>query len=128
VAGLLITTEAMVAEKPEPKPAMPPMPPGCGMDFRGPRLFADQSRPRRETSGGRQHSALVTALLAAAGMADPGTTRRGILQRVLRPPASKPPVTFASGPTRQSAQSRNERRVSIFSGFSATIDANLHGG
>jgi chaperonin GroEL len=28
VAGLLITTEAMVAEKPEPKPAMPP---GGGM-------------------------------------------------------------------------------------------------
>ncbi|MGH7099010.1 MAG: chaperonin GroEL, partial [Stellaceae bacterium] len=33
VAGLLITTEAMVAEKPEPKPAMPAMPPGGGMDF-----------------------------------------------------------------------------------------------
>jgi chaperonin GroEL len=31
VAGLLITTEAMVAEKPEPKPAMPAMPPGGGM-------------------------------------------------------------------------------------------------
>jgi len=35
VAGLLITTEAMVAEKPEPKSAMPAMPPGGmgGMDF-----------------------------------------------------------------------------------------------
>src|SRR5436309_10094622 len=36
VAGLLITTEAMVAEKPEPKSAMAAMPPGggmCGMDF-----------------------------------------------------------------------------------------------
>ncbi len=32
VAGLLITTEAMVAEKPEKK-APPPMPPGGGMDF-----------------------------------------------------------------------------------------------
>src|SRR5919206_438806 len=31
VAGLLITTEAMVAEKPEPKPAVPAMPPGGGM-------------------------------------------------------------------------------------------------
>jgi chaperonin GroEL len=31
VAGLLITTEAMVAEKPEPKSAMPAMPPGGGM-------------------------------------------------------------------------------------------------
>ena len=30
VAGLLITTEAMVAEKPEKK-AMPAMPPGGGM-------------------------------------------------------------------------------------------------
>ena len=30
VAGLLITTEAMVAEKPEPK-APPAMPPGGGM-------------------------------------------------------------------------------------------------
>ncbi|OFV83989.1 MAG: chaperonin GroL [Acidobacteria bacterium RBG_16_64_8] len=31
VAGLLLTTEAMVAEKPEEKTAMPPMPPGGGM-------------------------------------------------------------------------------------------------
>src|SRR5207244_4340775 len=31
VAGLLITTEAMVAEKPEPKGQMPQMPPGGGM-------------------------------------------------------------------------------------------------
>jgi len=31
VAGLLLTTEAMVAEKPEEKPAMPAMPPGGGM-------------------------------------------------------------------------------------------------
>jgi chaperonin GroEL len=33
VAGLLITTEAMVAELPKKKDAMPPMPPGGGMDF-----------------------------------------------------------------------------------------------
>src|SRR5690242_3255912 len=35
VAGLLVTTEAMVAEKPEPKSPMPAMPPGGmgGMDF-----------------------------------------------------------------------------------------------
>jgi chaperonin GroEL len=31
VAGLLVTTEAMVAEKPKDKAAMPPMPPGGGM-------------------------------------------------------------------------------------------------
>ena len=31
IAGLLITTEAMVAEKLEPKSAMPAMPPGGGM-------------------------------------------------------------------------------------------------
>jgi chaperonin GroEL len=31
VAGLLLTTEAMVAEKPEEKTATPPMPPGGGM-------------------------------------------------------------------------------------------------
>ncbi|HEV8341495.1 MAG TPA: chaperonin GroEL [Candidatus Binatia bacterium] len=31
VAALLLTTEAMVAEKPEERPAMPPMPPGGGM-------------------------------------------------------------------------------------------------
>ncbi|HUN53473.1 MAG TPA: TCP-1/cpn60 chaperonin family protein, partial [Candidatus Sulfotelmatobacter sp.] len=31
VAGLLITTEAMVAERPEKKDAMPAMPPGGGM-------------------------------------------------------------------------------------------------
>ena len=31
VAGLLVTTEAMVAEKPEPKGQMPQMPPGGGM-------------------------------------------------------------------------------------------------
>jgi chaperonin GroEL len=33
VAGLLITTEAMVAELPKKKDSMPPMPPGGGMDF-----------------------------------------------------------------------------------------------
>jgi chaperonin GroEL len=34
VASLLVTTEAMVAEMPKEKPAMPPMPPGGGgMDF-----------------------------------------------------------------------------------------------
>jgi len=33
VAGLLVTTEAMVAEKPEKKPAGPPMPHGGDMDF-----------------------------------------------------------------------------------------------
>ena len=32
VAGLLVTTEAMVAEKPEKKTPVPPMPPG-GMDY-----------------------------------------------------------------------------------------------
>jgi chaperonin GroEL len=31
VAGLLVTTEAMLAEKPEPKSPMPAMPPGGGM-------------------------------------------------------------------------------------------------
>src|SRR3954467_8284723 len=31
IAGLLVTTEAMVAEKPEPKSQMPAMPPGGGM-------------------------------------------------------------------------------------------------
>jgi chaperonin GroEL len=35
VAGLLVTTEAMVAEKPEKKDAMPPMPPGGGMGDMG---------------------------------------------------------------------------------------------
>src|SRR3954465_11550629 len=35
VAGLLITTEAMVAEKPEPKSPMPAMPPGGGMGGMG---------------------------------------------------------------------------------------------
>ena len=33
VAGLLITTEAMVAELPKKKDNMPAMPPGGGMDF-----------------------------------------------------------------------------------------------
>jgi len=31
VAGLLLTTEAMVAEKPKPKEETPAMPPGGGM-------------------------------------------------------------------------------------------------
>src|ERR1051325_2716658 len=35
VASMLLTTEAMVAEKPEDKPAMPPMPPGGGMGGMG---------------------------------------------------------------------------------------------
>ena len=30
IAGLMLTTEAMVAEKPDDKSAMPPMPPGGG--------------------------------------------------------------------------------------------------
>src|SRR6266536_1662660 len=33
VAGLLVTTEAMVAEKPKKEAAMPAMPPGGGMDY-----------------------------------------------------------------------------------------------
>jgi chaperonin GroEL len=33
VAGLIVTAEAMVAEVPKDKPAMPPMPGGGGMDF-----------------------------------------------------------------------------------------------
>ncbi|NLS03760.1 chaperonin GroEL [Rhizobium sp. P32RR-XVIII] len=33
VAGLLVTTEAMVAEKPRKESAVPAMPPGAGMDF-----------------------------------------------------------------------------------------------
>ncbi|RWL47611.1 MAG: chaperonin GroEL [Mesorhizobium sp.] len=33
VAGLLVTTEAMVAEKPKKEPAVPAMPAGAGMDF-----------------------------------------------------------------------------------------------
>ncbi len=33
IAAMLLTTETLVTEKPEPKPAMPPMPPGGGMDF-----------------------------------------------------------------------------------------------
>src|SRR5436305_15298792 len=50
VAGLLITTEAMVAEKPEPKSAMPAMPPGGGiggMDF-----YAKSHRCRIDTPAG----------------------------------------------------------------------------
>ena len=35
VAGLLVTTEAMVAEVPKDKPAMPPMPGGGGMGGMG---------------------------------------------------------------------------------------------
>ncbi|MCZ6624533.1 MAG: chaperonin GroEL [Deltaproteobacteria bacterium] len=35
IAGLLLTTEAMVAEKPEEKSSMPPMPPGGGMGGMG---------------------------------------------------------------------------------------------
>ena len=35
VAGLLVTTEAMVAEAPKEQPAMPPMPPGGGMGGMG---------------------------------------------------------------------------------------------
>jgi chaperonin GroEL len=33
IAGMVLTTEAMITDKPEPKPAMPAMPPGGGMDF-----------------------------------------------------------------------------------------------
>ena len=34
IAAMVLTTEAMIADKPEPKSAMPQMPPGGGgMDF-----------------------------------------------------------------------------------------------
>ena len=33
VAGMILTTEALITDKPEPASAMPPMPPGGGMDF-----------------------------------------------------------------------------------------------
>ena len=33
IAAMVLTTEAMITDKPEPEPAMPPMPPGGGMDF-----------------------------------------------------------------------------------------------
>jgi len=33
IAGMVLTTEAMITDKPEPKSAMPAMPPGGGMDF-----------------------------------------------------------------------------------------------
>ena len=33
IAGLLLTTEALVTDIPEDKPAGPPMPGGGGMDF-----------------------------------------------------------------------------------------------
>jgi chaperonin GroEL len=33
IAGLLMTTEAMVAEKPKKESLMPAMPPGGGMDY-----------------------------------------------------------------------------------------------
>ena len=33
IAGLLMTTEAMVAEKPKKEAPMPAMPPGGGMDY-----------------------------------------------------------------------------------------------
>jgi chaperonin GroEL len=33
IAAMVLTTEAMITDKPEPEPATPPMPPGGGMDF-----------------------------------------------------------------------------------------------
>ena len=33
IAAMVLTTEAMITDKPEPKSAMPQMPPGGGMDF-----------------------------------------------------------------------------------------------
>jgi chaperonin GroEL len=33
IASMVLTTEAMITDKPEPKPAVPAMPPGGGMDF-----------------------------------------------------------------------------------------------
>ncbi len=33
IAAMVLTTEVMITDKPEPKSAMPPMPPGGGMDF-----------------------------------------------------------------------------------------------
>ena len=33
IAAMVLTTEAMITDKPEPEAAAPPMPPGGGMDF-----------------------------------------------------------------------------------------------
>ncbi len=33
VAGMILTTESLITDKPEPAAAGPPMPPGGGMDF-----------------------------------------------------------------------------------------------
>jgi len=33
IAAMVLTTEAMITDKPEPKSAAPQMPPGGGMDF-----------------------------------------------------------------------------------------------
>ena len=33
IAAMVLTTEAMITDKPEPKSAAPAMPPGGGMDF-----------------------------------------------------------------------------------------------
>ena len=33
IAAMVLTTEAMITDKPEPKAATPQMPPGGGMDF-----------------------------------------------------------------------------------------------
>src|SRR5579875_1683143 len=52
VAGLLITTEAMVAEKPEPKSAAPAMPPGGGMDFYAASGGGARPPVRRARTGG----------------------------------------------------------------------------
>ena len=35
IAGMLLTTESLIADKPDDKSAMPAMPPGGGMDMGG---------------------------------------------------------------------------------------------
>jgi chaperonin GroEL len=52
IAGLLITTEAMVAEKPKKEAPMPAMPPGGGMDYRDGLLGTMRRRRTRGNAPG----------------------------------------------------------------------------
>jgi len=75
VAGLLLTTEAMVAEKPEEKSAMPPMPPGGGMGGMGGMMYGSNGPWGRPS----ERSTLETPpARAAAGLPQPAAAHPGL--------------------------------------------------
>jgi hypothetical protein len=67
VAGLLVTTEAMVAEKPEPKPAMPPSGAGAARTSKPGPITAGKEHPPAKAAAGFFLYHLPTSVVGTHG-------------------------------------------------------------